>query len=122
MQSRINGRQAAESTVAERSWQELLGAGAAVSAGPPNRVSDGARSGGGAWLRRSVGRCLEEIGMQSPVADILQPCEPLLGDAYRIFAGGAGIRLADGDDALQDLERIDRKSTRLNSSHLGISY
>src|SRR5262245_3737538 len=105
MQPRINGCRAAESTVADRSRQELMGP-ALGQRRPLNHVSDAARSGGGAWLRRSVGRCLEEIGMQSPVADILQPCEPLLGDAYRIFAGGAGVRLADGDDPLQDLERM----------------
>src|SRR5262245_8489038 len=34
MQPRINGCRAAESTVADRSWQELMGAGAAGSAGP----------------------------------------------------------------------------------------
>src|SRR5438874_10691855 len=32
------------------------------------------------------------------------------------------LRLADADGGVQDLQRQDRKSTRLNSSHVEISY
>src|SRR5258705_2210729 len=47
---------------------------------------------------------------------------PLLPLEYRSAVGAVRARRAPGRLDCLGLDRIDRKSTRLNSSHLGISY
>src|SRR5258705_1644039 len=59
-----------------------------------------------------------DAGLLVPGADHGAGARCALG---HFFAGSAALRNADGDFVEQHSQR-DRKSTRLNSSHLGISY
>src|SRR5690242_18751475 len=83
-----------------RAWRRSAGAsGAGMTAErQPSILTQYLR--GRARLR--VGASLAVIGVQAPIAHVLQAFEPLLGDTDRLFTA---FRLAD-DDALQNLERV----------------
>src|SRR5262245_63281154 len=92
-----------------------MGRGRARRAPRARSDSSSARSaGGGGSRRRSLGSVFDRL-------------EELSG-AWRVLHGPVGDdrRPGLGDDLLQLAPRVgvarDRKSTRLNSSHLGISY
>src|SRR5699024_11486187 len=48
--------------------------------------------------------------------------EPNIDALPREFEGMGNVELADLDDAVERADIVDRKSTRLNSSHVSISY
>src|SRR5690348_17684977 len=47
---------------------------------------------------------------------------PILCANFGVVLGGIGVEIIDVELLQQETERLDRKSTRLNSSHPSISY
>src|SRR2546427_3684377 len=69
-----------------------------------------------------VQQVLLECGRQNAHAQRLAQDQHVAGPGVGIALHLAGVDDADADQAVDGLDRVDRKSTRLNSSHSQISY
>src|SRR5690554_4132992 len=71
---------------------------------------------------RAVERALVVVDM--PFGSYQGNSKEALSTAIRIMkeSGGHAVKMEGGQEILESIQRIDRKSTRLNSSHVRISY
>src|ERR1035438_10748195 len=74
-------------------------------------------------IRQSLSGVLEDEGYAVETAASGEAClEALPGGGFELVLLDIWLPGMDGMEVLARIQEIDRKSTRLNSSHLGISY
>src|SRR5437899_8543184 len=73
---------------------------------------------GGVYLLLTIGSTASRDRLPAPTAD---SSSVAVGSEGQLRSGSSLIPVAVDEELLSDVKR-DRKSTRLNSSHLGISY
>src|SRR5205814_9880725 len=81
-----------------------------VLGGQPGQVVDGQQQ------PRRRARRLAVLGVRRPLPLVELVLQAPHEAVQALLAVGGGV------DVLEDVRQVDRKSTRLNSSHLGISY
>src|SRR5207249_1030612 len=65
-----------------------------------------------------LGRIVRSVGADG----LSEPSVPVVGEVHRLGASGPASSSEHVVDDAGDFRRLDRKSTRLNSSHVSISY